>query len=180
MSNGHKSPAGEVQLLEHDLRAPAKDVHMVSDLTETSLVSAAKLAEAGYISVFDNDEVDIYNSHNTEMKVSRSAILKGWKYPQSGPWRIPLKKDWSNKKTHTVLVNKPPVEFLPSSPPPTEAIFNIYELKKQPELVQCYHAVAGFPTKATWTKAIKNGHYASWPGLTSEIVQKHFPESEEM
>jgi len=84
MPNGHKSPAGKVQLLEHDLRASARDVHMVSDLTETSLVSAAKLAEAGYVSVFDNDEVNIYDSHNTAIKVSRSAILKGWKCPESG------------------------------------------------------------------------------------------------
>ena len=135
MPNGHKPPAREVKLLEHDLRAPARDVHMVSGLTETSLVSAAKLAEIGYVSVFDNDEVNIYDSHNTEIKVSRSAILKGWKCPESGLWRISLKKDWKNKNTDTVRLNKPPAEFLPSRPPPIEAIFNVYELKKQPELV---------------------------------------------
>ena len=64
-------------------------------------------------------------------------------------------------------------------PPPTEAIFNVYELKKQPEIVRYCHAAAGFPTKPPWLRAINNGHYMSWPGLTGAIVQKHFPESEE-
>ena len=30
-----------------------------------------------------------------------------------------------------------------------------------------------------WLKAIKNKQYASWPGLTWEVVNKHFPESKE-
>ena len=66
------------------------------------------------------------------------------------------------------------------APPPTEAIsFNIFELKKQPEILWYYHAAVGFPTKPTWIKAINNKQYASWPGLTSAGVQKYFPESEE-
>ena len=31
----------------------------------------------------------------------------------------------------------------------------------------------------TWIKATNTKQYASWPGLTSAIVQKYFPESEE-
>jgi hypothetical protein len=38
---------------------------------------------------------------------------------------------------------------------------------------------AGFPTKPSWLKAIKNKQYASWPGLTWEAVNKHFPKSKE-
>jgi hypothetical protein len=55
----------------------------------------------------------------------------------------------------------------------------VYKLKTQPELVQYYHAVAGFPTKPSWLKAIKNKQYPSWPGLTWEATNKNFPESEE-
>jgi hypothetical protein len=55
----------------------------------------------------------------------------------------------------------------------------VYELKTQPKLVRYYHAAAGFPTKPSWLKAIKNKQYASWPGLTWEAVNKNFPESEE-
>jgi hypothetical protein len=55
----------------------------------------------------------------------------------------------------------------------------MYKLKTQPELVQYYHAAAGFPTKPSWLKAIKNKQYASWPGLTWQAANKHYPESEE-
>ena len=41
------------------------------------------------------------------------------------------------------------------------------------------HAAAGFPTKDTWIKAIKNGHYKTWPGLTVDAANKHFPDSVE-
>ena len=38
---------------------------------------------------------------------------------------------------------------------------------------------ASFPTKPSWLKAIKNKQYALWPGLTWEVVNKHFPKSKE-
>ena len=74
---------------------------------------------------------------------------------------------------------KPPTEYLTDRPKPSEAIHNVYELRSQAEMVRYYHAAAGFPTKATWLKAIENNHYASWPGLSTKVVRAHFPESEE-
>ncbi len=55
----------------------------------------------------------------------------------------------------------------------------MYELKTQPELVRYYHAVAGFQTKPTWLKAIKNIQFASWPGLAADAVNCHYPDSKE-
>ena len=81
---GHKAPASEIRLLDHDLRSPATELHMMPGLTETTLVSAAKLAEAGYVSIFDNDEVNVYDTYNTVITVSRSEVLRGYKCPQSG------------------------------------------------------------------------------------------------
>lgn len=37
----------------------------------------------------------------------------------------------------------------------------------------------GFPTKATWIKAIQAGNYATWPLLNVENFNKHFPELDE-
>ena len=67
----------------------------------------------------------------------------------------------SGQNTDTVLVDRPPTEFLKDRPPPIESVFNVYELNKQPEIVRYYHAAAGFPTKPTWLRAINNGHYVS-------------------
>jgi len=77
MPTGHNTPASKVRLLDHDLRSPAREVYMMPELTETTLVSAAKLAEAGYASTFGNDNVNVYDTQNTQSKVSRSAVLKG-------------------------------------------------------------------------------------------------------
>jgi hypothetical protein len=84
-----------------------------------------------------------------------------------------------NNNTDTVLVDKPPTEFLPEQPHPSKAIHNLYELKVQPELVRYLHAAAGYPTKPTWIEAIKNKQFASRPGLTVKAVAKNFPESKE-
>ena len=70
--------------------------------------------------------------------------------------------------------------MLISIPPPSkpvETVKNVYELRTQREMVLYYHVAAGFPVKATWMKAIGNNQYSSWPGLTVEAVERHFPES---
>ena len=56
----------------------------------------------------------------------------------------------------------------------------MFELNNTSEVIRYYHASKGFPTKNTWLKPIKSVNYTPWPGLTSNTVQKHFPESEDM
>ena len=41
------------------------------------------------------------------------------------------------------------------------------------------HAAAGFPVKSAWLKAIKNGNFGSWTGLTYNNAEKYFPHSVE-
>ncbi len=94
-------------------------------------------------------------------------------------WRIPLMAVVKNNNTNTVIIVRPPTKFLPKRPPPTDAIYNVYEPKIQPELVHYYQAAAGFPTKPTWVKVIRNKQFASWPGLTVDAVKRHYPDSEE-
>ena len=55
---------------------------------------------------------------------------------------------------------------------------NVYEITKTKDLVKFLHAAAGFPVMDTWVKAIRNNQFATWPGLTSEIVYKHLPKSD--
>ena len=106
-------------------------------------------------------------------------MLTGWYSPAEKLWRIPLVKNVT-KETDSVAVATPLTHLLRrNAPPPPENILSVYELKTQPELVRYYHAAAGFPTQPTWIKAIKNSHYATWPGLTARVVTKHFPESVE-
>ena len=171
--------ATEIAEYPFQVRDPAKHLHITPNITTNSLMSTNKFAAANYITIFDNEEVNIYDANDTIIAVTRGAILRGWKCKITGLWRIPLVDMVRNNNTDTVIVNRPPTEFLPSRPPPIDAIHNVYELKTQPELVRYYHAAAGFPTKPTWTRAIKNKQFASWPGLTVDVVNRHYPDSEE-
>jgi hypothetical protein len=44
-------------------------------------------------------------------------------------------------------------------------------------LINYLHATAFSPVKSTWIKAIKNGNFSSWPGLTEHAVEKRFSKS---
>ena len=46
-------------------------------------------------------------------------------------------------------------------------------------LIRYYHVAAGFPTKLTWLKAIEDGHFTSWVGLSAAAVRRHFPKAVE-
>ena len=41
------------------------------------------------------------------------------------------------------------------------------------------HAAAGFPVRSTWLRAIKNGNFNSWTGLTYNNAEKYCPQSVE-
>ena len=50
-------------------------------------------------------------------------------------------------------------------------------MRTKADLVQYLHRCAFSPVVHTWTKAIGAGFFATWPGLTSELVRKHLPKS---
>ncbi len=56
---------------------------------------------------------------------------------------------------------------------------NVYELPSMKEVVQFQHAALGFPTKAMLLTAIRHKNLVTFPGMTSENVNKFFPESNE-
>ena len=184
LPGGQVAAAEAIATYPFAVRPEAAEVHITPDITSNSLLSTGKFADADYVTVFDKEQVNVYDVNDITISVTRGALLRGWRCPTTGLWRIPLlptgrKDNINNVNTETVIVNKPPTEFLSNRPPPTEAIFNVYELRTQPELIKYYHAAAGFPTRRTWLHAIKNKHYASWTGLTYEGASKHFPEASE-
>ena len=54
-----------------------------------------------------------------------------------------------------------------------------YHERSVPQLIRYLHACAGFPPAATWIKAINNGYYIGWPGLTASRVRKYLRNNEE-
>ena len=168
-------------MAEHpfNVRVLVNELHITPGVSQHSLLSTGKFADANYITVFDKEMVNISDTNNTIFTVSKGAILRGFCYPVLNLYQILLVDMVRNNNTDTIIVNCPPTKYLPDQPPPSETVYNVCELKTQPELVRYHHASAGFPTKPTWLAAIKNKHFTLWPGLTLDVARKHFPDSEE-
>ena len=62
--------------------------------------------------------------------------------------------------------------------PDTSRANNLYETKSKQELILFYHAACFIPTKHNFVEAIKRNSFASWPGLTVELVNKYLPRTE--
>jgi hypothetical protein len=43
------------------------------------------------------------------------------------------------------------------------------------DLVRFLHTAAFSPVQDTWLKAIRAGHFTTWPGFTEDMVRKHLP-----
>eukprot|EP00956_Cyclotella_meneghiniana_P011679 scaffold16433_cov32-Cyclotella_meneghiniana.AAC.5 len=82
---------------------------------------------------------------------------------EAGLWTVPL-KDEATSSQHLDI---------------DKAAMNVYDLPSTEEVVRFLHAALGFPTKATLLTAAKNGNLVTFPGLTPENINKHFPESDE-
>ena len=54
----------------------------------------------------------------------------------------------------------------------------VYETKSKQDLTLFYHAACFSPTERTFVDAIKRNAFASWPGLTVELVNKYLPITE--
>jgi hypothetical protein len=78
MPNSTMRAATDMDKLHHDVRHPAKDIHIVPGIKCDSLLSMAKFVDAIYIGIFNKDELNIYDANNTKVTVSSSAILCRW------------------------------------------------------------------------------------------------------
>ncbi|KAL7478346.1 LOW QUALITY PROTEIN: hypothetical protein ACHAW6_006995, partial [Cyclotella cf. meneghiniana] len=178
-SKTYKVPTGQIvsaserAILAHNLRDPAREVQIVPAMSET-LLSVGQFADAGYVTVFDNQSVKIFDG---SIELTKDAVIRGWRDPASGLYRIPLKEKVENWNTDTVLLDEEKTRQLQTlRPEQAEAINNVYELPSTEKAIRYLHAAAGFPSRATWIKAIRAGNYNSWPmtikesGMTYELV----------
>jgi hypothetical protein len=52
-----------------------------------------------------------------------------------------------------------------------------HDKNNQKDLINYLHAACFSPVKSTWIRAIKNGNFSSWPGLTEHAVEKNLSKS---
>ena len=161
---------GEVPI--PDLPASAKPVRIFPDHGYKPLLSLGKFADAGYS--FHGDAHLMILSHPLHQK------LIARRCPSSGMYLLSL------TDPHTL---PSPHQHVPSSlsnfkscsarhAPVTSILANnAFAMSTKPDLAMYYHRAAFCPVPSTFIKAINNGAFASWPGLTAELISKHLPKS---
>ena len=90
MPSGQAVTASEVAEYPFKVRHPASEVHITPGVTSNSLMSTNQFTQAGYITVFDKEEVNIYDANDVKITVTREAILRGWICEETGLWCIPV------------------------------------------------------------------------------------------
>jgi hypothetical protein len=149
--------------LKHNLHLAAREMNIVPGLQST-LVSVPKLADAGYTTVFSKEGAAIYNDHTTTITANKSPVLEANRCDLTGRWKLPLHAEG-------IAAN--------GEPPHDEAINVIFNLPSACQNFLWYHTVAEFPSKETFTRAVRNGNYAMWPKLTVQLIHKYMPNSDE-
>jgi len=86
LPGGQTVTATEMATYPFNVRAPASEIHITPGITSNSLLSTGKYAEADYITIFDKEQVNVYDVNDVAITVTRGAILRGWKDPKSGLW----------------------------------------------------------------------------------------------
>ncbi len=81
LPNGAIQDASKIGELPHNVREPAKGIHIIPGIADKSLISTLHFAKSGYVTIFDKDQVNIYNKNDTIITISREAVIRGWRKP---------------------------------------------------------------------------------------------------
>jgi hypothetical protein len=111
LPDGTVIPATEIAEYLFEVRNLAKILHITPGISQNSLLSIVKFADANYITIFIKVTVNIYDTNDTIITPSKGAILWGWRDKSSNLWRIPLVRMVRNLNTNTVLLNIHPASF---------------------------------------------------------------------
>jgi len=149
----------EVQLPLHQLRDGARQTFVLPNLRKQALMSVKSLADNGYTTIFHpfDQGVTVHDNDDFKLTLSKPAILQGWQ-DAGGLSTVPLVSE-------------------PKSLEAAKSAMTVYELPSNQEVVRFLHAALGFPTKATLLTAARHRNLITFPGMTVDNINRHFPES---
>ncbi len=163
-----KIKATKKMQLKHNLWTGASEMNIVPNLHMT-LISVPRMAEHGYIAVFNKNEARIYDGTTTKLMASGDPIIVAPWCDNTGLWKMELDMDYK------ILGHEYPKQFIAGG----NKANAIFDLSNTRQSLLYYHASAGFPVKETFLDAVWVGNYAIWPGVTTTLIAKHFLDLEE-
>ncbi len=156
--------ATKKMILQQPLRELAREMNIVPGLHST-LISIPKLADADYITVFKKGKATIYNALTATTTADQPLILDAPRCKLTGLWELPLEPLQTTSSNARSSATQP------------ETINVIFDLPSARQTLLWYHVAAGFPTKETFSNAVRAGNYSTWLGLTAKMIHRHFPNS---
>jgi hypothetical protein len=155
------------------LPTAANDVQVFPTM-QGPLIGCGKLATNGCGIWFDNEKGSVV-SGATKDKIKAIIATSGDDLLLAAPF--------DNKSlTWKTTVQPPRVVPVENNVPPPRVVpvaNNVHRLRTKEQLCDYLHRAASHPVKKTWLAAIKAGEYATWPGLTYELVSNHLYDTEE-
>jgi hypothetical protein len=147
---------------KHNLRPKASKMNIVLNL-HSMLISVPKVADADYIAVFNKKEARIYNATTTIVSATKDPILVAPCCQDTGLWKLDLDYD--------VLSQEYPDQFIAGAGKANA----IFDLPNTHQSLLYHHGAARFSPKDTFLDTVRAGNYTTWPGLTTTLILKHFP-----
>ena len=138
----------------------ARKAHLFPDIKH-ALLSISMLCDQGYIAIFDHEGVYIVKDGE--------VVIHGFRHPVTKLYIVKMKED----KNPPIL----DISTMTNLKAITEFGNNAYEIDSKKQLVMYYHKCCFSPVLSTWIKAIKNGNFCTWPGLTAKLVTKYLGKS---
>jgi hypothetical protein len=133
----------------------------------STLISVPKLADTNYTTVFEKGKATIYDALTTMITADQPLILNAPRCKLMGLWELPLEPPQTTSSNTR------------SAAAQSETINVIFDLPSTRQTLLWYHTAVGFPTKETFSNAVCAGNYSTWPGLTTKMIHRHFPNSNE-
>ena len=93
LPNRSKIRATKKMTLKHNLRGKAGEINIIPNLHFT-LISVPKMADYGYIAVFDKKEARIYDGTTTTISANGKPIIVAPRCTETGLWKMKLNLDY--------------------------------------------------------------------------------------
>jgi hypothetical protein len=129
------------------LHIAAREAHIFPNHFQHSLLYVTQICDNGC-------EVN-FLAHNVTVKLNGDTLCMGQCKHDTELWRVNLTASLSELK------------------PTPQAMYNVYEQRSIEDSIVYLHAACFSPVKDTLIKAIEEGNFSGWPGLTPDRVRKY-------
>ena len=91
-TTGHMTKATNTATMDHKLREPACTFNMEPVIVINLLASTSKFCDVKYITLFDKEEVNVYDAGTTTVTMSNPLIIKGLVGRSQNPLEHPARQ----------------------------------------------------------------------------------------